>query len=1188
MPSVRRSTASRSRKGLAFLALSLVSYGVPRPVSADEVPLQIAEPTYEEAGQAEERPAAGVIGPEGLRHAPPMPAQAYGGEVEPNGTTATATPIVGTNVVIRANIFPAADVDFFSFTANAGDRVYAATMTSFSASGTNGRLTLFASDGTTIIENDEDNGSFAANSPSIAGATIPTTGTYFLRNMDASATAFERPYELHLRVQSGAPTPEVEPNDTPATANALPPSGWVSGARNPAAATEQDWYSFTANAGDTVYLALDLDPERDAVMWNGRLGIALFGDAGNQILVVDDNTADTIISEAQFMTVKTSGTYFAFVDSSSAAVGGPTATYHLSVSIHPAGDEGVNCTTYTSTDVPKVIGPAAGLTQSVITVPGNPRIADLDVSITLDHLLMNDIDAHLRSPANNDNGLFTDIGATVIGGQAQMDATFDDEAAIPPSYTVLKGLTLKPEFNYRLHWFDGEDAGGTWTLDLRDDLASNGGNLTAWSIRICEPPPPPTCPAGFAQTTVFTTDFEGGAAGFTHSGTADEWELGLPATLPTAAGVAPFNSCNSGTSCWKTDLDNTYNAAPVAGTNVTQDLLSPPINLAGLSAPIVVTWAHRHQIESASFDHYFIDARQVGGATPVRLFEWLDATPTNLVGNPSGTIGESSGWGTFSRRADSLAGTNAELLFHVDQDNTVQLAGAAIDDVTVTACRPLSADLSITKTDNLTTATPGGFVTYIITATNPSGGDGVPAGNVTDTFPGTINCPNWVCTGTTGGICSPSGTGSINDTVVLPPFSSVTYSATCSVGTAATGTLVNTATVSGGVVGDPDPTNNSATDTDTLVPEADIVVGMTVDNPNPGVGTNVTFTVLAGNVGPSDASGVIITDLLPNGLTFVSATPSVGSYTPGTGAWSIGNLGSAGSATLALTATVTQPQSLVNQATKTGLAVHDPNRSNDTALVGVNGSAVADIQVQETVDDTTPTSGQNVVFTVTARNAGPANATGVVLTDNLPAGLTFVSATPSQGTYASATGVWTVGAINNGSTATLQVVTTVTSTLTITRVVAKTAEVQPDPSTGNDDDSVTLNNDTVADLSLSMVASQEPVPMGATFTYTIVTANHGPAQATGVTVTDSLPAGLTFVSATPTQGSCTGTTNVSCTLGTLDDGGSASIALVVTKTVGGAISNTASVTATEGDPYMLNNTNGETTTPVSLIDIKIQ
>ena len=102
----------------------------------------------------------------------------------------------------------------------------------------------------------------------------------------------------------------------------------MSGARNPAAATEQDWFSLTLNAGDTVYLGLDLDPERDGVTWNGRLGFGLFGDGANQILVVDDAGAaetpnPTIPSEAMFFTVKTAGTYFAFVDSATAATGGP-------------------------------------------------------------------------------------------------------------------------------------------------------------------------------------------------------------------------------------------------------------------------------------------------------------------------------------------------------------------------------------------------------------------------------------------------------------------------------------------------------------------------------------------------------------------------------------------------------------------------------------------------------------------------------------------------------------------------------------------------------------------------------------------------------------------------------------------------------------------------------------------------
>ncbi|MGH9802919.1 MAG: PPC domain-containing protein, partial [Blastocatellia bacterium] len=361
-----------------------------------------------------------------LNNATHLAATSTVNEVEPNNTFGTAQAI-GTDVKVVGNVFPNADEDWYSFTAAAGDHIHAAVMTSFSANASSdSQLRLFQSDGTTLIEFDDDDGALGGFSSTIAGATIPSAGTYYLQVKHFSATSQLRPYEMWLKVQSGSPTAEVEGNDTPATANALPANGYVSGARNPAAATEQDWYSFSANAGDTIFLSLDLDPERDNVQWNGRLGIALFGDATNQILVVDDASTGSVanpLSEAMFMTVKDTGTYFAFVDSATAATGGPTATYKLSVSILPRTNVGVNCTTYTSTNVPQTIGPGTGLVSSTITIPGNPRIASMRVTLQLNHALMADLDVHLRSPAGNDNGLFTDIGATATGGQTLMDMT---------------------------------------------------------------------------------------------------------------------------------------------------------------------------------------------------------------------------------------------------------------------------------------------------------------------------------------------------------------------------------------------------------------------------------------------------------------------------------------------------------------------------------------------------------------------------------------------------------------------------------------------------------------------------------------------------------------------------------------------------------------------------------------------
>lgn len=97
-------------------------------------------------------------------------------------------------------------------------------------------------------------------------------------------------------------------------------------------------------------------------------------------------------------------------------------------------------------------------------------------------------------------------------------------------------------------------------------------------------------------------------------------------------------------------------------------------------------------------------------------------------------------------------------------------------------------------------------------------------------------------------------------------------------------------------------------------------------------------------------------------------------------------------------------------------------------------------------------------------------------------------------------------------------------------------------------------------------------------TYTLTATNQGVTTATGATITDALPAGLTFVSATPSQGSCTGTTTITCTLGTLAPAASATVTLVATTpSTAQTITNTATLTSTEPDVTPINNTASATT-----------
>ncbi len=118
-----------------------------------------------------------------------------------------------------------------------------------------------------------------------------------------------------------------------------------------------------------------------------------------------------------------------------------------------------------------------------------------------------------------------------------------------------------------------------------------------------------------------------------------------------------------------------------------------------------------------------------------------------------------------------------------------------------------------------------------------------------------------------------------------------------------------------------------------------------------------------------------------------------------------------------------------------------------------------------------------------------------------------------------------------------------------------------------------------ADLAISKSDSPDPVTVGSTITYTLAITNNGPADVSGVTLSDPLTSGITFVSATASQGSCTFSSNtVTCALGTLANGATASVTITVTANAAGTLTNTASVTSDAFDPQMDNNSASASTT----------
>jgi uncharacterized repeat protein (TIGR01451 family) len=126
----------------------------------------------------------------------------------------------------------------------------------------------------------------------------------------------------------------------------------------------------------------------------------------------------------------------------------------------------------------------------------------------------------------------------------------------------------------------------------------------------------------------------------------------------------------------------------------------------------------------------------------------------------------------------------------------------------------------------------------------------------------------------------------------------------------------------------------------------------------------------------------------------------------------------------------------------------------------------------------------------------------------------------------------------------------------------------------------------VVDLSITKTPNAPPYGAGYPLTYTIVTTNNGPNAALNVAVTDVLPAGTTFQSATPSSGTCSGTTTVTCNIGTLAANASATISLQLTMpATPGPLTNTATVTSSNVDTNPANNTATSTITVVPAAQI---
>uniref|UniRef100_A0ACD5GWB0 M10 family metallopeptidase C-terminal domain-containing protein n=1 Tax=Desertifilum tharense IPPAS B-1220 TaxID=1781255 RepID=A0ACD5GWB0_9CYAN len=243
-----------------------------------------------------------------------------------------------------------------------------------------------------------------------------------------------------------------------------------------------------------------------------------------------------------------------------------------------------------------------------------------------------------------------------------------------------------------------------------------------------------------------------------------------------------------------------------------------------------------------------------------------------------------------------------------------------------------------------------------------------------------------------------------------------------------------------------------------------------------------------------------------------------------------------------------------------------------------------DLALEKSVQLTTDADGDNrysvgdtITYTVNLLNNGPANATGVVVTDALPTNLQIVNNTPSVGDYNPATGIWTIGNLADNANATLRIQATINSgnagdVITNTASITGVNQTDSDPTNNTDTVAIALE-EPLADLRLTKTVSNTAPAQNSIVTYTLTLFNDGLNNATGVQVRELLPTGLTIQG---TPNASVGTFNQATGIWTI--GNLASRAPLATLTfqarvdqATGDIVNTATATATERDPNPSNN-----------------
>ncbi len=490
-----------------------------------------------------------------------------------------------------------------------------------------------------------------------------------------------------------------------------------------------------------------------------------------------------------------------------------------------------------------------------------------------------------------------------------------------------------------------------------------------------------------------------------------------------------------------------------------------------------------------------------------------------------------------------------------------------------------SADLSILKTATPKPVVAGKNLKYKLVVTNngPSEAKGV---KVVDPLPLSVSYVS-----SSAGCAYNSGTRTVTcEAASLALHGEDEYEIEVTVSHGASGTIENTATVSAETP-DPNPANNKSTDKTNVVGEADLEIEKSADRSPAIAGEPLTYKLVVTNKGPSDAANVKVTDVLPTGLTYESSTGCT--YVEGTRTVTceVPSLAAGAKETFEVTTLVDSEKTgtLENTATVKS-TTPDPHEENNTATIKTPVEGSADLSIVKEASPSVAVAGEELTYTLRVKNAGPSEAFAVKVTDPLPANTSYIS---SGAPCKEASGTVTCEEPSLAVGKELIFVITVKVSPGAKADVENTATVAsatPDPEEANNQSTVKTPLNTSADVSIEKKAPAT-AEAGTNLTYTLIVKNVGPSHAAETVVNDTLPEGVTFVSATTP---CTyAAPSVTCSLGIVNAGQELTLQIVVhvSPTFTGELENTATVKSETPDPEEANNTSTVKTTVADVVNL---